>query len=68
MHFAGMLWPWVAILSVTPNHVFQGNFSPPLQKEKPVLSHGAGSAEQNQNCVEEITKLESREQSLKSRG
>lgn len=61
MHFAGMLWPRAALVSVTPSHAFQGNFSPPVQKAKPVHSHGAGSAEQNQNCVEEITKLESRD-------
>lgn len=61
MHFAGMLWPWAAVVSVTPSHSFQGNFSPPMQKAKPVHSHGTGSAEQNQNGVEEITKLETKE-------
>lgn len=54
-------------MPVPPSHAFQGNFSLPAQKAKPVQSHGAGSAEQKQNCVEEITKLESRKQSLENR-
>lgn len=68
MHFAGMLWPWAAVLSVPPSHTFQRNSSLPTWKAKPVHSRGAGSVEQNQNCIEEITKLESRKQNLENKG
>lgn len=64
MHFAATV---AAVMAVLPSYTFQGNFSLPAQEAKPVRSHGAGSVEQNQNCVEEITKLDKRKKSLENR-
>jgi len=46
----------------------QGNWHLPTWKARPICSHSAGSAEQNQNFAEEISELESRNQSWENRG